>query len=530
MKTFWQKTYQNRTFSVFYLLSFIALIAQSNIGIAWAIDWPQYRGPELNGISTENIRTNWAAEPPKLIWKIPIEPGLCSFTISGGRVFTQVRREIDGKNMEVCIAMYPQTGNELWATPLDTSYYPGTLFPDSLDGPRSTPVVSGNRVFVYTSHLRLFCLEASTGTEFWHKDFCSELGSPELAFCGGASPVIEGGLVVVNCNHAKQSLTAFRPEDGSVAWICPEYFQLTHATSIPVSIGGIRQIIGIGHQGLFSVSPQEGQVIWLWSIKPYLWHSQAMYTMTPIVESNVVYNSLPKIGATAIQIDEVGGILTTNELWKTPGMNQNYWATPVSYQGHIYGTFGYYDITGNTNGYTGRFGCMELMTGKMKWTQTKIVNGGVILVGGYLIAATRQGTVYLIKPDPDSYQELGEVNAISDYVWNAPAFSDGRLYVRSRTEAACFDVAPPLEPCSSLQVACTQAEGKFRLMINNTDGSALALQKRDRIELLSTTNLGVGLESWLRLTNFTIFSNGEWGWEESLGTNQQRFFQTSEQP
>src|SRR3989449_7395660 len=79
-------------------------------------DWPQYRGPNHDGISTETIRTNWSEEAPRQIWKVTLDPAVSSFAVSGGRAFTQVRRAVNGQDREFCIALNADTGAELWAT------------------------------------------------------------------------------------------------------------------------------------------------------------------------------------------------------------------------------------------------------------------------------------------------------------------------------------------------------------------------------------------------------------------------------
>jgi outer membrane protein assembly factor BamB len=127
-----------------------------------ASDWPQYRGPTHDGISTENIRTNWSQSPPRRLWKVPLQPALSSFTVGGGRVFTQVRRPLNGGDQEFCVAMNADTGAELWATPLGIADYPnGGVGSD--DGPRSTPSLDGDRVYVLSSYLLLACLDVASG-------------------------------------------------------------------------------------------------------------------------------------------------------------------------------------------------------------------------------------------------------------------------------------------------------------------------------------------------------------------------------
>src|SRR5580765_4410416 len=92
--------------------SFIALAASA----LDAGDWPQYRGPNHDGISTELIRTNWSAEDPRPIWKVPLDPGLSSFSVGGGRAFTLVRRPVSGQDQEFCIVLNADTRAELWAS------------------------------------------------------------------------------------------------------------------------------------------------------------------------------------------------------------------------------------------------------------------------------------------------------------------------------------------------------------------------------------------------------------------------------
>src|SRR6266576_5967153 len=196
------------------LWSFIALAASA----LHAGDWPQYRGPNHDGLSTELIRTNWSEAAPRPIWKVPLDPGLSSFSVSGGRAFTLVRRPVSGQDQEFCIALNADTGAELWASPpLGIASYPDDgVGPD--DGPRSTPSVDGDRVYVLTSYLRLYCLNVTNGAVVWSKDLVAEYGATVIAWQSAASPLIEGDLVLVIGNSESKSLLAFHKSDGSEAW------------------------------------------------------------------------------------------------------------------------------------------------------------------------------------------------------------------------------------------------------------------------------------------------------------------------
>src|SRR5262245_2621544 len=198
------------------LLLLLGLVAIG--GFARAGDWPQYRGPNHDGFSTELIRTNWAEEAPREVWKVPLRPGLSSFAIGGSRAFTLVRRPTGGQDQEYCVALNADTGQELWSSlPLGIADYPnGGVGAD--DGPRSTPTVDGNQVYVLTSYLRLYGLNATNGATIWSRDLVTEYGSAVVPWQSAASPLLDGALIFVIADSPNRCLLAFHKSDGSEAW------------------------------------------------------------------------------------------------------------------------------------------------------------------------------------------------------------------------------------------------------------------------------------------------------------------------
>ena len=290
-----------------------------------AVDWPQYRGPTHDGMSSETIRTNWSQEPPRQIWKVALPPALSSFAIGGGKAFTQLRRLVNGADREFCVALNADTGAEIWATPLGPADYPnGGVFPASDDGPRSTPSVDGNRVFVLTSYLRMVCLEAATGQEVWSRNLVTDFGGTVIAWQNAASPLIVGDLIFMNCNGPNQRLIALHKQDGSVAWK-GQNDAMTQASPIHTTIAGVPQVVFLAQSGLVSVAPETGGVLWRYSF-PYSISTAA----SPVVASNVVYCSAAYgSGAAAVRIVQKGALLTTNQVWKTSGARKTTCGTPA---------------------------------------------------------------------------------------------------------------------------------------------------------------------------------------------------------
>ncbi|MDQ3814940.1 MAG: PQQ-like beta-propeller repeat protein, partial [Armatimonadota bacterium] len=154
---------------------------------ALAADWPEFRGPEHDGRSPETILKAWPDEGPKVAWRNPIGAGFAAFSVSQGKAYCFVER--NGK--EAVVAWDAKTGKELWASTIDDSIRDR----QGGDGPRSTPAVDGDRVYILSTYLWLVCLNAADGKELWAHDLVREFGGREIPWGNAASPIIDGDLI-----------------------------------------------------------------------------------------------------------------------------------------------------------------------------------------------------------------------------------------------------------------------------------------------------------------------------------------------
>ena len=479
-----------------------------------AADWPQYRGPNHDGTSTETIRTNWSETPPRQIWKVPLDPALSSFAIAGGKAFTQVRRRLGSSDQEFCIALNAETGQELWATPLGKADYPhGGVGPD--DGPRSTPSVDGDRVYVLTSYLRIACMDATTGQQVWSRDLVADYGGNVIAWQNAASPLIVGDLIFMNCNGPNQRLLALRKQDGSEAWKA-QNDPMTQSTPVAANIAGVAQVIFFAQSGLVSVAPETGTLLWRYPF-PYSVSTAA----SPVVGDDVVYCSAAYgMGAGAVRISGTASALVATEVWRTPGANMNHWATPVHHDGYLYGIYGQSSTS---------LRCIELATGTQQWLQAGVGYGSVLFVNGYVLMLTEPGDLVLVNPDPSAYTEVDRFKAVAGKCWNVPAISNGRIYVRSTTEAACLDVAPKALPALKLLPSLAADKGGLRLLIVNEDASPVDANRVTNIDVFATFDLAVGSSNWTRLAQPYVLTNGQLRLDDPTGLNApQRFFRAAE--
>ena len=405
------------------------------------LDWPQYRGPNHDGISPETIRTNWSAQRPQEVWRVTLQSGsvlagFSTFTVSQGRAFTLVRRPVEGSNRELCLALDAGTREELWATDVGSGNYASTGITGA-DGARSTPVVDGDRVYVLSAYLSLSCLDAANGGIVWSRDL--RFGGPSLGWQGGAAPLIEGDLIFVNCNAGADSMMAIRKTDGSEVWRRHSY-RMTYGTPVATTLHGVRQIIFYTASGLVSVVPETGDILWRYSTADGCPYASTATAASPVVAGDIVYCSAGYAeGAGAVRVTKAGSTFTATPIWRKDGELENHWSTPVHHNGYLYGIYGHYS--------TGVLKCVDPATGDEMWSGPQEFNtGGILLVGEQLLLLNEAGELVLVVPSPARYTELARVTVLGGKSWNAPAISNGRIYARSTTEAVCIDVDVSMPP------------------------------------------------------------------------------------
>ncbi|WCJ58300.1 PQQ-like beta-propeller repeat protein [Fontisphaera persica] len=400
-----------------------------------AADWPAYRGPFGNGITAETL-TPWPASGPKQIWKVPTPRGFSSFSVAGGRVYTQIVGEGQGGAMEQLVAMDANTGKALWRFDIGPAVYDrggDDGAPDNRggDGPRSTPAVSGNRVYVFSQDLVLSCVDAATGKKVWSKDILKEFQGRNIGWKSAMSPVVDGDFVYVAGGGPGASMLAFHKNTGQLLWKTGNE-RITHATPVVATIHGVRQIIYFMQSGLVSVSVVDGRELWRF---PYKFNVST--AASPVVCDDIVYCSAGYgVGGGACRITKEGSQLKAVPLWQVPGDTKvaNHWSTPVYKDGHLYGMFSFKQYG------RGPLKCVDVKTGQIKWEQPGFGAGHIILAGNKLVALADDGQVVLVEPAPEGYKELARYKAVTGKCWTTPALSNGRLYLRSTVEGVCLEV------------------------------------------------------------------------------------------
>ena len=372
--------------------------------------------------------------------------------------------------------------------------------------------------------MNLICFDAATGGTIWSNNLVAAYGAEIIPWQNAASPSLVGDLVFVNSNgRANEHLIAFNKHTGAVAWKTGSY-GMTHATPVRANIGDIEQIIFLGQSALVSVNATNGAVLWSYPLN----YNGTSVAASPVVVGNSVYisraypgsTSRAQAGALVVQVGYANGAFTATRQWEKVNQLLNHWATPVHIDGHYYGVFGQSILT---------LRCVDAADGDNLWQVSGVGYGSVTRVENLVLVLSDRGDLILVEPNPAEYREIERIRPVTGKCWNNPALSDGRIYIRSTTEAVALDVSLPNTTLPALQVAIAQpTAGTFTLEISTEDNSPIDSGRASSIEVFSRENLSPGA-TWVRVTNSTVLSGGKLTLDPGPA-QAQRFFRTEEAP
>jgi outer membrane protein assembly factor BamB len=386
----------------------------SSVGLS--ADWPNWRGPNYNGISDEaGWSTTWPEDGPKIAWKTSIGTGFASMAVSDGRVYAM--GNIGDKDILYCFD--EKTGKEIFRYS-----YPCPLFNKQHEGgPAATPTVSGDSVYVFSKQGDVLRINAETGEVIWHKELSKDPGvkPPRWFFAG--SPFVMDGMVILN---AGKSGIALKVSDGSVAWQNSTE-GAGYSTAMLCTVNGKKCILLFGDKEFVCVESATGKQLWQKE-----WRTNyGVNATTPIVDGNNVFISTGyNYGCAVLRIGPDG----VREVWRNKNMS-NHINSSLLWEGHIYG------FDGQAGG-GGKLTCIDYRNGEVKWSQSGLGTGSLMLADGKLIVLSERGKLVIVEASPDGYKELASAQILSGKCWTVPTLANGRIYARNAAgDLVCIDVS-----------------------------------------------------------------------------------------
>jgi outer membrane protein assembly factor BamB len=290
-------------------------------------EWPQWRGPDRNGLSTEKgLLQEWPKGGPPLLWKVHgIGAGYSGITVAGGRLYTM--GDLDGSSQ--VIALDPQ-GKVVWSTKVGKPGAPGW---GGFAGPRASVTVDGDLVYAVDQWGEFVCLEAATGTERWRKSYEKDFNAPRPEWGFTESPLIDGERVVITPGSPQGTLAALDKKSGKVLWQSTDFTEpAQYGSVLPARIGGAPQYIQLTMESLVGISPTDGKVLWKTKRK-----GQTAVIPDPIIAGDLIYvTSGYGVGCNLFKVTGQDGKFKAEQVYSSKEM-QNHHGGVVNVKDHIYG-------------------------------------------------------------------------------------------------------------------------------------------------------------------------------------------------
>ncbi|MEX2113514.1 MAG: PQQ-binding-like beta-propeller repeat protein [Pirellulales bacterium] len=437
-------------------------------------DWPGFLGPTADSKTSERgILTRWPKEGPPLVWQLELGSGYCMPAIADGRLYQFDRVEGSARLR----ALDPRTAKLLW-----TFAYPSE-FQDLYgydNGPRSSPVVSDGRVYIFGAEGMLHCLDAATGKLFWKIDTAAEFGVIQNFFGVGSTPVVEGDLLIVQIGGSPpeskrippgrlnlvegngSGIVAFDKITGAVRYKITDELA-SYATPKLATIAGRRWCFVLARGGLVGFEPATGKVEF-----QFPWRAGVLESVNasdPVVKNDLVFIAEtygPGSALLRVRPGNADVVWSDAEKRRDKSM-QTHWNTAIEIDGYLYASSGRHTENAELR-------CVELATGNVMWSEPGLTRASLLYVDGHFVCLSEDGALRLLKANAQKYEPVAEVilrgaagaagNDAFDFgpprllkypAWAAPILSHGLLYVRGADRLVCLELIPGNKPPESSQ-------------------------------------------------------------------------------
>ena len=398
---------------------FLALVFILAAPILWADDWPNWRGPNHNGISAESgWVAKWLPDGPPQLWKTSVGLGFSSITVSKGRAYTMGNKA----DIDTVFCFDAETGKPLWKIsypcPTDPHFYEG--------GTSSTPTVDGGNVFTLSKKGDLFCFTADTGKIVWSKNIAKELGLESPMWGFASSALIEGKLLLLNAGTLGLALDK---GSGKVIWSTGTDAS-GYSTPVPYSAAGKPALALMTGSGAAGVDMATGAPLWQFPLKG----DYNLNIADPVVAGDRLFIS-SCYAHTGALLEFPNGELKV--VWQNGNM-RNQLNSSILVDGCLYGVDG---VAGPSP--SASLKCVDLQTGAVKWDYPDVGGGALMVADGKIIALSDKGELFTAAVSPQSFTPISRAQVLGGRCWTTPVLANGRIYCRNaKGDLICLDVKP----------------------------------------------------------------------------------------
>ena len=401
------------------LVSLLLIGSTATIARSSPEQWPQWRGPSRDGVSTETgLLREWPEAGPPLAWQVNgAGAGYSSFAVADGRLYTLGARQ----RTEYVVAFDATSGEKLWEVANGERFNN-----DKGDGPRSTPTIDDGRVYVFGSSGDLTVLDAATGEVFWTHNLLEEFGGRNIQWGLSESPLVLSDRILVAPGGRDAAIVALRKSDGSLIWSSQDD-EPGYSSALLHPVGDVQQAIWFTASRAVGIDVSDGRLLWSYDRVA----NNVANIATPIARGNRVFLSSDYgTGAALLELAANGSEVSASEVYFTRDM-RNHHASSVLVGDYLYG-FSSSILT-----------AMRFETGEVAWRDRSVGKGSLVYADERLYLFSEDGEVGLAEANPQRYIEHGrfELQTGNAPTWSHPVVADGKLFLRDQDTLYAYDVS-----------------------------------------------------------------------------------------
>jgi outer membrane protein assembly factor BamB len=379
--------------------------------------WTQWGGPDRDfRAPSDGSFPDWTEGGPRILWRRPLGDGYSAVLASEGRLYTMAAT---GTDEESVLALDAETGATLWETGYRPPPYEGLRGYGS--GPRSTPLLAGDRLFTVGATGTLLALDVRDGRILWQRELWGDgLGGTPLGHGYASSPVARADSVIALVGGAEAGLVAFDQATGAVRWQSPGCGPGYSSPRI-VELAGRPQLLAFAAEGLVALDPDDGSPLWRYPHANQWGHNISM----PLVRGDTIFLSSPQTGARGLRLSADGPASLVDELWSERRV-QLYHGSAVLLGGLVVGSTGVTSPAFLT--------AVDLETGEIAWRRRGFAKANVVAAGDRILVLDENGLLALATATSDDLVVHRQVQLLEGPAWTPPTLVGRKLWVRNRTE------------------------------------------------------------------------------------------------
>jgi outer membrane protein assembly factor BamB len=379
-------------------------------------DWPQILGPNRDGQAIDERIEPWT-EPPKVRWRVTCGAGYSGVAVSGGKVLLWHRT--DGKEVLDCLAV--KDGSRIWRASFPAIYRGGV---DADLGPRSVPVVEGDRVFVYGAAGDLHAVSIANGETIWSRQLRTDYQAEDGYFGAGSTPIVVGSLVITPVGGKKgNGLVAVNSEDGKTVWTAVDE-AAAYASPVRIEWDGQPRVAAVMGLRTVVVDPVTGAVLRQFDFGR---RGPTVNAATPLVDGTQLFVTA-SYGIGCRMVDLAAD--PPKDVWKSLDVISSQYSTPVRVGESIYSIDGREDVG------DAALICVRWDDGKVAWRKPGYGTAHLIAAGDHILAQSTAGRLQMFVADESSFRPIAEAKLPEGSYRSLPALADGVIYCRRTVSAS----------------------------------------------------------------------------------------------